>query len=86
MRSHYDCLCLMILNSMFGKKRNLTFLFLSFSGAFGEESGNWRREEEEEKNREGFYFYLVVVFIRNITLHLYMYSLLILTVLRLTNC
>ena len=56
MRSHYDCLCLMILNSMLGKKTQPHLSFLSFSGAFGEESGNWRREEEEEEeNREGFY-------------------------------
>ena len=38
------------------KKMQPHLLFLSFSGSFGEESGNWRREEEE-KNREGFYFY-----------------------------
>ena len=42
------------------EKRNLTFPFLSFSGAFGEGSGNLRWEEEE-KNREGFY--LIFIFI-----------------------
>ena len=40
------------------KKTQPQLLFLSFSGAFGEESGNWRREEEEEKIGKVFILFL----------------------------
>ena len=49
MRSHYDSLCLMILNSMFGKKRNLSFCFYH-SQVLSEK--NLEIEDEKKKKKK----------------------------------